>query len=844
MAFARSYPGRWFALAIVLWGLSRLMFPAHSLADTPAFQDFPATPIIRIETGMHTASIWRIDVDREERFLVSGSDDKTVRIWELQTGRLIRTLRAPVGEGNVGKIYSVAISPDGAFVAAGGWTGWGPGTNTIYIYQRETGDMTQVIQGLPNVIHHLKFSPDGRYLAATLGSNGLRVYETSAYQQISADTDYGDRSTGADFDALGRLVAVGSDGYIRLYDRNFRLIQKKKAPGGSRPCSAAFSPDGRQIAVGYDDSTRVDVLSAETLELVFSADTANANNGNFCTVAWSKDGRFFYAGGRYYVGGICPLRCWAKGGQGDFTEFKPAQNTIMGIRALSNGKLALGAGDPLLAVLSAGGQALWQQTGEMADFRGQIQENAIRLSGTGDAVQFGYEEWGKRPARFSLKTSQLELGPAPDTRLTGPVTQAEGLNITGWINTMEPKLNGQALALDRYEISRSLAIASDKKRFLLGTDWSLMLFDSRGGQIWRIPVPGTAWAVNISADGRLAVAGFGDGTLRWYRLEDGKEILALFPHKDGRWVAFTPNGFYQASAGAEDLIGWHLNQGSAKAPEFFGASRFREQFYRPDVLARVLETLDVDQALALADKDRGEKTVATDLKTILPPTIQILSPAPGTKTASTTLTLFYKAESAAGPVTDVEARVDGRKTTVLKHEFEPAKADKFLRTGQITIEAPPKSVTVSLIAKNQHAASEPADFLSIWEGTPDWQKPSLYVLAVGVSRYSDSTLDLKYAHKDAQDFARAIKAQEGGLYKKVSTRLLVSDEKNKDATQEKILDGLDWLMRETTSRDVAMVFLSGHGTNDARGNYHFCPAARIYQGSPGPASPIPTSLNF
>lgn len=614
------------------------------------------------------------------------------------------------------------------------------------------------------------------------------------------------------------------DGYIRLYDSNFRLIQKKKTLGGSRPFSAAFSPDGRQIAVGYSDSTGVDVLSAETLERVFSANTAGADNGNFSTTAWSKDGGFLYAGGKYDVSGISPIRCWAKGGQGDFIEFKKAQNTIIGIKALSNNKLAIGAGDPLLAVISADGKALWQQTGEIADFRGQREENAIRLSANGDVVQFGYEERGKSAARFSLKTSRLELGPQPDNRLTGPVTQAEGLNITGWEDTVEPKLNGSNLKLKPYETSRSLAIALDKKRFLLGTEWSLRLFDSAGTQIWQIPVPGAAWAVNISADGRLAVAGLGDGTLRWYRLKDGKELLALFPHKDGRWVAFTPNGFYQASAGAEDLIGWHLNQGSAKAPEFFGASRFREQFYRPDVLSLVLETLDVDQALALADKDRGKKTVAADLKTILPPTIQILSPAPGTKTASTMLTLFYKAESSAGPITDVEARVDGRKATVLKHEFEPAKADKFLMTGQITIEAPPKSVTVSLIAKNQHAASEPADFLSTWEGTPDWQKPSLYVLAVGVSRYNDPTLDLNFAHKDAQDFVRALKTQEGGLYKKVSTRLLVSDEKNKDATQEKILDGLDWLMRETTSRDVAMVFLSGHGTNDARGNYHFLPS--------------------
>jgi hypothetical protein len=300
--------------------------------------------------------------------------------------------------------------------------------------------------------------------------------------------------------------------------------------------------------------------------------------------------------------------------------------------------------------------------------------------------------------------------------------------------------------------------------------------------------------------------------------------LALFPHRDGkRWVAWTPQGFYQASAGAEDLIGWHLNHGGRKAPDFYGASRFREQFYRPDVLARVLKTLDVDKALASADNERGTKTATADLKAILPPTIKIISPASGTKTSSNTLVLFYKAESATGPITDVEARVDGRPARVLDHGYDRTKGDREIMTGNLTIEVPPKDAHLSLIAKNQHGSSEPASFFSNWEGAADWYKPNLYVLAVGVSHYTQSQLNLKYAHKDAQDFARATKAQEGGLYRTVNVRLLISTNEVKDATREKILDGLEWLMRETTSRDVAMVFLSGHGTNDARGNYNFLP---------------------
>jgi hypothetical protein len=115
-----------------------------------------------------------------------------------------------------------------------------------------------------------------------------------------------------------------------------------------------------------------------------------------------------------------------------------------------------------------------------------------------------------------------------------------------------------------------------------------------------------AWAVNVTGDGRLVVAAYGDGTIRWHRLSDGEELLALYPHADReRWVLWTPRGHYAASPGGEDLIGWQVNRGWDEAPEFYSASRFRDRFHRPDVVALVLQELDADKALARADRRRA-----------------------------------------------------------------------------------------------------------------------------------------------------------------------------------------------------------------------------------------------
>ena len=64
-------------------------------------------PALALDPGVHTAPIRRADVDRDGRFAVTASEDKTARVWSLADGRLERTIRLPTGPGNVGKAYAV-----------------------------------------------------------------------------------------------------------------------------------------------------------------------------------------------------------------------------------------------------------------------------------------------------------------------------------------------------------------------------------------------------------------------------------------------------------------------------------------------------------------------------------------------------------------------------------------------------------------------------------------------------------------------------------------------------------------------------------------------------------------
>src|SRR5262249_49871077 len=166
----------------------------------------------------------------------------------------------------------------------------------------------------------------------------------------------------------------------------------------------------------------------------------------------------------------------------------------------------------------------------------------------------------------------------------------DGLAVEGWFDGSSPTLDGRRLEWSRYEWSRSLAVHPNEDRFVLGASWSLHAIDAKGEHLWRRNAS-TAWAVNISGDGRMVVAAYGDGTIRWHRMDDGRELLALFVLADKQnWVAWTPEGFYGATPGAFGVLQWQVNRGFDAAADTVPVSAI-PRLRRPDALALVLQEM-------------------------------------------------------------------------------------------------------------------------------------------------------------------------------------------------------------------------------------------------------------
>jgi WD40 repeat protein len=802
-----------------------------TLGPPPVFRPPPQEPILRIEPGMPMGEVLHVGADAACTLLATASEDATVRLWRVRDGKLLMTLRAPLPDG-IHRVRAVAVAPDGSWTAAGGWAAstWSSrGFRFVYVFESATGAIAARLGPLNATITHLAVSPDGRYLAATLaGGEGLRVWErigpgSANWRGLLQDTDYGGRSVvDAAFDRTGALYTVAFDGKLRRYTlpggSHRKGYQSKPTTwvatrGGKLPASVSVHPSGDSVAVVDHETRAVEVYSAPALTWRFAADTRQVNalsfRPNLTSVAWSKDGARLYVGGRYEWGKQT-IRVWDRAGKGRPQEVQGPLGTTFHLLPCGQ-DIAVGAYGPTFGLIGPDGKRRFWRDPVQRDARNQLGEKGFSLAVDGRRVRFGLEFGGKSPVLFDLAAEQLTDAPSQLDNLA--VADTTSPPFTDW---RDPKL-----AIEVGEEVRSFAIAPDKQRFVLGTSRALRGYDKDREALWAKLAPvSPTWGVNISLDGKLVVAAYGDGTLRWHRLSDGEELLALFVHaKDRRWVAWTPKGYYMASPGAESLIGWHLNRGWDEVAQFYSVDRFRDQFNRPDIVKLVLEVLDENKAIEEANTRANVKRAEEDIRKIAPPIVTIQNPGDNSTFRTPEVTIEYNLFSPTGQkITGVQHLVNNAAARAL---LAPLTDSGNFTSGRVTLTLPPEDTTITLVAYEDTRASEPVSIRLRWDGAKPGQiaLPRLRALFVGVNEYTSPRLTkLSFAAKDAADLAAFFKSQEGKSYSKVEAKALP------DAKRLEVLSGLEWLENGSEEGDVSLLFLAGHGMTDEQQHFYYMAA--------------------
>ncbi|MEW6358694.1 MAG: CsgG/HfaB family protein [Planctomycetota bacterium] len=228
----------------------------------------------------HTKWVTGLVFTLDSRFLISGSNDKTVRVWEVASGAQVRQAQdiqevhgiayaaggkimvsggkecavtiwdadtlAIRGQGHRhGKwVQGVAMTPDGALAASASDDG------TIAILDLARGGVVRTLQGSEDEVLCVAISPDGKYLACGCEDESVKAWTLPDFAGPRAFVGHGNDVISITYSADGRYLASGSrDHSVIVWDADTGMMVQRMAVDAD-PWSLAFSPDGKLLAVG------------------------------------------------------------------------------------------------------------------------------------------------------------------------------------------------------------------------------------------------------------------------------------------------------------------------------------------------------------------------------------------------------------------------------------------------------------------------------------------------------------------------------------------------------------------------------------------------------------------
>jgi WD40 repeat protein len=230
----------------------------------------------------HSDDVHGLAFSPDGTILASGSDDKTIKFWDAQTGALKRTLT-----GGNSAIHTIAFSPDGAALASGSTD------KTVKLWDTQTGALRQTLTGHDNDVKTVAFSPDGKILASGSDDKTIKLWDVQTGALRQTLTGHSNGIHAIAFSSDGKTLASGSiDKTIKLWDVQTGTLKQTLTGHTNGIHAIAFSPDSKTLVSGSNDKS-IKLWDAQTSAL---RQTLTGHSDAVMGVAFSPDGKTLASG--------------------------------------------------------------------------------------------------------------------------------------------------------------------------------------------------------------------------------------------------------------------------------------------------------------------------------------------------------------------------------------------------------------------------------------------------------------------------------------------------------------------------------------------------------------------
>jgi WD40 repeat protein len=468
----------------------------------------------------HTNVVYAVSITPDGRRAVSGGVDKTVRVWNLETGECERVLEELL-KGHSKEVYAVSITPDGRKAVSGGVD------KTVRVWNLETGEC-EVLEGHTSGIEAVSITSDGRRAVSGSYDDTVRVWdvETRECEGVLGGHISWNSAISITMDGK-RAVSGGSDNTVWVWDLEMGECERVLEGHTKDVRAISITPNGKRAVSGGSDTT-VRVWDLETGEC-----------------EWVLEGHT-----ELITEVITPHESWDIG-----APMLGANNNVNAVSITPDGRRAVSGADD-------GTVRVWNL--ETRKCERVLKGHTSRISAVGItqdgrwAVSGSYDD--------TVRVWDLEAG------------ECEGVQ-KGLLKGHKAQIRPMLLRLCRERVQKGLlkghkgwinavSITPDGRKAVSGSnDNSVRVWDVERGKCERVLKGhnGFVEAVSITQDGRRAVSGSVDNTVRVWNLETGKCERVLEGHTRGVYaVSVTPDGRSAVSGNSYEIRVWNLETGKCE----------------------------------------------------------------------------------------------------------------------------------------------------------------------------------------------------------------------------------------------------------------------------------------